>query len=101
MDSLLTQVQELALKADLSARQRICSKLRDLAASIASPESIKLQYGCMFSEQAVAKTAVDLGLFKILDKNQTPMSPNDVALQSGGDPALIGESLSCRTSSKD
>ena len=90
MDSLFDQIKGFLNNADVAVRHQACEKLHELAMSIATPRQTMIYYGYMYTEHAMAQTAVDLGLFEILDESKAPLKTEEIASKTGGSPALIG-----------
>lgn len=89
LESLTAQIVQMASTADNSLRYRLSGQLQRLARAIATPRQIMQHYGYTYTEQVMAKIAVDLDIFSILSKSEGPMKTEDVASKTGGDPALI------------
>ena len=94
MDGLLSQIKDIASNADVTVRHQISEKLRELALSVATPRQTMIYYGYMYTEQAMARTAVELGIFTILGESKTPLRREEIASKSNGDPAVIGPKTS-------
>lgn len=90
IESLISQIKDTAKTDDLSLRFKLSVRLQSLAHSIATPEQIVQHYGYMFTEQLVARIAADLDLITIIAKNKGPMKVEDIAINTGADPRLLG-----------
>ncbi|KAL9622889.1 MAG: hypothetical protein Q9160_002815 [Pyrenula sp. 1 TL-2023] len=93
IDSLLAQLEEAATKAEFSVRYQLSGQLQRLARSIATPRQLMQHYGYTYTEQVAARIAADLGLFTILTQSKDPLTTDEIATKSGGDPTLVDRVL--------
>lgn len=79
IETLLSEIEEIASTADLSIRHRLSEKLRCLSCSIATPRQAMQYHGHMYTEHVVARIAADLDLFTILTENDGPLNTEEIA----------------------
>lgn len=90
IESLLSQLAQVANTADLSLRHRLSEQLHSLSRSIATPRQVMQYHGYMYTEQVVARIAADLDLFTLLSESNNSLRTEDIAQRCGADPILIG-----------
>ncbi|KAF7948887.1 hypothetical protein EAE96_008069 [Botrytis aclada] len=83
IETLVSEIEQIASTADLSIRYWLSEQLRRLSRSIATPRQVMQYHGYMYTEHVVAKIAVDLDLFVILAENDGPLNTEEIAKKCG------------------
>lgn len=89
-DSLIEQLTKAASTVHSTVHFKLGEQLQQLARSIATPRQQMLHLGFTYTEQAMAKIAVDLNLFSVLAEVAGALEIDSIASIVGCDAALLG-----------
>jgi demethylsterigmatocystin 6-O-methyltransferase len=93
MDAIVNQIKSLASGADEAQRKNILVALRKVSDSIETPLDTIQRLVYLGLPLAVIRIGLDLDLFQLLEKNNTPLSVNELATKTGAEPILLGRIL--------
>ncbi|MCJ1394031.1 hypothetical protein MMC18_006909 [Xylographa bjoerkii] len=89
MDETLAHLKSLASTATENARRKLLDDLRALQASLETPSDTINKFAYLPLQLAAAHICIDLDLFGILVRSDTPLSSGDLATRTGADPVFI------------
>lgn len=91
MEKLVTEVKQQAEQADTETRLKLLDDLRKLAYSIEHPQDTLQRVHQYSLRSAILRTAVDLGLFKILTSSSSPVTLDQMVKTTGAASLLLGQ----------
>ncbi|KAI3396486.1 hypothetical protein diail_12106 [Diaporthe ilicicola] len=93
MDSLLAQIQTLALQADTAGRHKVLDFMHSLQVKLETPHDTLSRFSGMHLEITAARIAQDLDIFQTLAEAKSPMTAKELAAKKGASPMLVGRIL--------
>ncbi|KAI0407023.1 S-adenosyl-L-methionine-dependent methyltransferase [Xylaria palmicola] len=93
MEEALARVRELIPSVDEKSRTSLIGALHGLAYSLETPDDTLHRYGAMNLQTAVVKIGFDLGLFKLLVKNNAPTSVDEFSSVIVAETSLLSRLL--------
>ncbi|KAI0551864.1 S-adenosyl-L-methionine-dependent methyltransferase [Xylaria curta] len=93
MDSVLAQLRTLISQADSAGRHKILDEIRELQLQLETPHDTLSRLSGLQLELTAARIGADLGIFKILDKSEQPLSTIMLSGQTNAAPLVLGRIL--------
>ncbi|KAI9646128.1 hypothetical protein NHQ30_005568 [Ciborinia camelliae] len=93
MDSLITQVKQLAENAGEAAREQLIDQLRELTYSLESGDDTMQRLIYRQLEIVMIRVGEDLKLFELLDSSEKPLSVDELSKETGAASVFLGRVL--------
>ncbi|KAI7778925.1 hypothetical protein LA080_001531 [Diaporthe eres] len=101
MDSLVAQVEGLAIQADPAGRHKVLDFLRSLQLRLETPHDTLSRFSGMHLEITAARIAQDLEIFQTLAEARSPMTAAELAAKKKASPLLLASVGMIRESGPD
>ncbi|KAL3430660.1 S-adenosyl-L-methionine-dependent methyltransferase [Aspergillus tetrazonus] len=93
MDAIFKQIKDEYARADEHGKREIQGYIRELQVGFYSDWDVVMRLSSGPLQVALAKIAIDLGLFRTLKENEAPLSLAQLAEKTGASPKLLGRIL--------
>ncbi|RMJ28749.1 o-methyltransferase [Aspergillus sp. HF37] len=93
METIFRQIKDEYLKADDNGKRQIQDYVRELQVSFYSDWDVVMRLSSGPLQVALAKVAIDLGIFRILKESESPVTLAQLVVKTGAAPRLLGRIL--------
>ncbi|KKK22285.1 aflO/ omtB/ dmtA/ O-methyltransferase B [Aspergillus ochraceoroseus] len=98
MDAIFKQIKEEYAKSDDNGKRQIQGYIRELQVGFYSDWDVVMRLSSGPLQVALAKVAIDLGIFRTLKESETPVTLAQFVEKTGASPRLLGRILRTQAS---